>query len=236
MKFIIEVVVTDRFHCSLTTTGGGLQFCVMCNSYGLSERLVNQWCVISKFCQTVWQWGEKPPNCLVRYFVFRHSHDKHEDIMYFLCLYAPNWIFTALHRGWVAWKDFAWGSFKCQRISHVAWRQMLGLRFWYFLILVRSLQPIWIMMTSSNGNIFLVTGPLCGEFTGLGEFPAQRPVTRSFDVFFDLRLNKRLSKQPWGWWFETPSWLLWRHCNIKDTARCNLRVYYIMSCSDLTWI
>ena len=36
-----------------------------------------------------------------------------------------------------------------------------------------------------------------------GEFPAQRPVTRSFDVFFDLRLNKRSSKQEWGWWFET---------------------------------
>ena len=48
-------------------------------------------------------------------------------------------------------------------------------------------------MTSSNGNIFRVTGPLCGEFTGPGEFPAQRPVTRSFDVFFDLRPNKRLS-------------------------------------------
>ena len=52
------------------------------------------------------------------------------------------------------------------------------------------------MMTSSNGNIFRVTGPLCGEFTGPGEFPTQRPVTRSFDVFFDLRLNKRLNKQP----------------------------------------
>ena len=50
------------------------------------------------------------------------------------------------------------------------------------------------MMTSSNGNIFRVTGPLCGEFTGPGEFPTQRPVTRSFDVFFDLRLNKRLNK------------------------------------------
>ena len=62
-----------------------------------------------------------------------------------------------------------------------------------------------LMMTSSNGNIFRVTGPLCGEFTGPGEFPTQRPVTRSFDVFFDLRLNERLSKQPWGWGFETPS-------------------------------
>ena len=46
-----------------------------------------------------------------------------------------------------------------------------------------------------------------------GEFPAQRPVTRSLDIFFDLRLNKRLSKQSWGWWFETLSSPSWRHCN-----------------------
>ena len=68
-------------------------------------------------------------------------------------------------------------------------------------------------MTSSNGSIFFITGSLCGEFTGPGEFPAQRPVTRSFDAFFDLRPNKRLSKQPWGWWFETSSWSLWPQCN-----------------------
>ena len=43
-----------------------------------------------------------------------------------------------------------------------------------------------------------------------GEFPAQRRVTRSFDVFFDLSLNRRLSKQWWGWWFETPSRPIWR--------------------------
>ena len=47
-----------------------------------------------------------------------------------------------------------------------------------------------------------------------GEFPAQRPVTRSFDVFLDLRLNKPLSKQWWGWWFETLSRPLWRHGNV----------------------
>ena len=47
-----------------------------------------------------------------------------------------------------------------------------------------------------------------------GEFPSQRPVTRSFDIFFDLRLNKRLSKQSWGWWFETLSRSLWRHRNV----------------------
>ena len=46
-----------------------------------------------------------------------------------------------------------------------------------------------------------------------GEFTAQSPVTRSFDVFFDRRLNKRLSKQSWSWWFETQSRPLWRHRN-----------------------
>ena len=70
------------------------------------------------------------------------------------------------------------------------------------------------MMTSSNGNIFRVTGHLCGEFTGPRWIPHTRPVTRSFDVFFDLRLNNRLSKQWWGWWFETLSRSLWRHRNV----------------------
>ena len=55
---------------------------------------------------------------------------------------------------------------------------------------------------------------LCaGNSSVTGEFSAKRPVTRSFDVFRDLRLNKWLSKQSGGWWFETPSRPLWRHCN-----------------------
>ena len=65
------------------------------------------------------------------------------------------------------------------------------------------------MMTSSNGNIFRVTGITLVS----GEFPAQRPVTRSFDVFFDLRLDERLSKNSWGWWLETPSRPLLRQSN-----------------------
>ena len=76
-----------------------------------------------------------------------------------------------------------------------------------------SRRPVDIyMMMSANGNIFRLTGHLCEEFTVPGEFPAQRPVTRNFDVFFDLRLNKRLRKQSWGWWFEMLSRPLWRHC------------------------
>ena len=55
---------------------------------------------------------------------------------------------------------------------------------------------------------------ICGGNSPVsGEFPSQRPVTRSFDVFFDMRLNKRLSKQSIRWWFETPSRPLWHHCN-----------------------
>ena len=76
------------------------------------------------------------------------------------------------------------------------------------------------MMTSSNADIFRVTGHLCGEFTG----PAQRPVTRSFGVFFDLRLNKRLSKQSWGWLFETPSRPLWRHRNDSHASTYAFRI------------
>ena len=52
-----------------------------------------------------------------------------------------------------------------------------------------------------------------GNSSVTGEFPAQRPVKWSFDVFLDLRLNKRLSKQSWGWWFDMPSGSSWRHGN-----------------------
>ena len=46
------------------------------------------------------------------------------------------------------------------------------------------------MKTSSNGNIFRVTGHLCGN----SPVTAHRRVTRSFDVFFDLRLNKKVEQ------------------------------------------
>ena len=82
---------------------------------------------------------------------------------------------------------------------------------------VHSASKLWIriyvMMTPSNGNIFCVTGPLCGE-SPVNSPHWQRPVTRSFDVFFDLPPNKWLSKQSRRRWFETPSRSLWRHRNV----------------------
>ena len=68
------------------------------------------------------------------------------------------------------------------------------------------------MMTSLNENIFRVTGLLWGEPPATGGFPSQRPMTWSFDIFFDLRLNKRLNKLVRLRRFETPSRSLWRHC------------------------
>ena len=52
----------------------------------------------------------------------------------------------------------------------------------------------------------------------------QRLVTRSFDGFFEQRLNKRLSKQPWGWWFETQC----RHYNDKSYYLAGIAVEYGM--------
>ena len=80
---------------------------------------------------------------------------------------------------------------------------------------------IWLYQTvdARKEELFftdlLITLRSHGEFIGPGEFPAQRPVKRSYDVYFDLRLNKRLSKQPRGWWLETQSRPLWRQYNVQ---------------------
>ena len=59
-------------------------------------------------------------------------------------------------------------------------------------------------MTSSMETLFALLALGAGNSPVTGEFPSQRPVTQSFDVFFDLRLNERLRKQSWGRLFETP--------------------------------
>ena len=81
------------------------------------------------------------------------------------------------------------------------------------------------IMTSSNGNILRVTGHLCGEFT-----PHKGHWRRALMVFY-LILNKRLSKQRWGWWFETPSRPLWRHCN-----ECSLSCWLLGLINYFAWV
>ena len=80
---------------------------------------------------------------------------------------------------------------------------------------------------------FSVSLAICaGNSPVPGEFPAQRPVTLGLDVFFDLHLNKLLRKQLWGWWFETLSCPLWRHCNEEDLCLIWNTVTFTLT---LTW-
>ena len=68
-----------------------------------------------------------------------------------------------------------------------------------------------------------------------GEFPAQRPVTRSFDVFFDVRLIRRLSKHLRGWWFETLPHPLWRHRNVTINLRSAGNGFLSSDSVGLSW-
>ena len=137
-------------------------------------------------------------------------------------LYEP--MLTSHQRGLLT---FSWGQFKrnCLNITHgtVIWNKSFGKTSLKTIELMgciciiycstSDVVPVYAMMTSSNGNIFRVTGPLCGEFTGHRWIPRTKAVTRSFDVFFDLRLNQQMSKQWRRRWSETPSRRsLWRHC------------------------
>ena len=64
---------------------------------------------------------------------------------------------------------------------------------------------------------FRVTGPLCGEFTGHRRILLTKASSAELWCnFFDLQLNKRLSKQSRRRWLETPSRWLWRHCNERN--------------------
>ena len=108
-----------------------------------------------------------------------------------------------------------WLSFWTHCFTVTLWGVSTGNRW----IANTKYQAIWkvcpchgvIMMTSSILSVLLA---ICAGISPVtGEFPAQRPVTRSFHFFFNLRPNKRLSKQSRGWRFETPSHSLWRQCN-----------------------
>ena len=78
------------------------------------------------------------------------------------------------------------------------------------------------MMTSSNGNIFRVTGHLCAEFTGLRWIPRTKASDAELWCFLWSVPDKRLSKQSWGWWFETQSGSLWRHSNARGSLHCHV--------------
>ena len=82
--------------------------------------------------------------------------------------------------------------------------------FYFYFFWSLELSPWWRHQMETFSALLAICA---GNLPVTGEFPAQRPATQSFDVFFDACLNKRLGKHWWGWWFQTPSRQLWRHCN-----------------------
>ena len=94
-------------------------------------------------------------------------------------------------------------------------------------------------METFSGLLAICAGnspvPICaGNSPVPGEFPTQRPVTRNFDIFFDLCPNKPLSKQWWGWWFETPSYPLLCHCYCRILTHCaSYVIWRYRSCATL---
>ena len=92
------------------------------------------------------------------------------------------------------------------------------------MLIIRSIVDTWWRHQMETFSALLA---ICaGNSPVIGEFTAQRPVTQNFDVFFDPWLNKRLSKQLRGWWFETPSRSLWRHSKMLPT-NC-LRLFQLL--------
>ena len=90
------------------------------------------------------------------------------------------------------------------------YNQTQGCHIWALYIQCYWTQKNQYMMKPPNGTIFCVTGPLWGESTGHRWIPLKG---QWLDVFFDLRLNKRLSKQSRRRGFAMPLRSLWRHCN-----------------------
>ena len=101
-----------------------------------------------------------------------------------------------------------------QRYYSIIMELCINLQFstWVSVCLIGCLTKSWWRHQMETFSTLLA---ICaGNSPVPGEFPTQRPVTWSFDVYFDLRPNKRLSKQSPGWWFETLSCPLWRHRNV----------------------
>ena len=98
-------------------------------------------------------------------------------------------------------------------------------------LLIREWHTWWRHQIETSSALLAICA---GNSPVPGEFPTQRPVTRSFNVFFDLCLNKRLSKQSWGWWLETIWRPLWHHCNENLTYEKSKLVRVTAWCHQAT--
>ena len=139
-----------------------------------------------------------------------------------MCLGIQTWLMPSMLIVLTSYAEIFWKKFRHNMFLHAVfyWN---GTRSWNPCLLeakdlhiaeINAMTADELYKKSHQMETFSTLLAICaGNSPVPGEFPAQRPVTRSFDVFVDLRLNKRLSKQSWGWWFETLSRPLWRQGN-----------------------
>ena len=130
------------------------------------------------------------------------------------------------------------GSYWCYYPSTLSWSKVTEIDWevfgWIYCTRMREYHLVTPVMTwwRHEMETFSALLAICaGNSPVTGEFHTQRPVKRGFDVSFDLRLIKRLSKQWWGWWFKTSSRPLWRHCNEHQVTR--LIVLCMGSCREI---
>ena len=137
----------------------------------------------------------------------------------------------SFHQIWIASKYLLWN----EHLDHNYTSHITQIRGWKLLLMPQHNIPLKGAINSkpcrvenSGGNssswwrhqmekISALLAFCAGNSPVTGEFPPQRPVTRSFDIFFEIRMNKQLSKQSRRWWFETSSRSLWRHCDVSTT-------------------
>ena len=95
-------------------------------------------------------------------------------------------------------------AYSGKSIIHIHQRCFIG---------TKSILRIHLWWRHERKTFYALPGLCEGNPLVIGGFPSQRSERRSFDVFFELLLNKRFSKQSRCRWFETSSRPLWRYCN-----------------------
>ena len=151
------------------------------------------------------QWSKPDGYVKISQCITTTKHSKAKSVCIFLGIYCTRvgainsnlLISWYLHQTRVIIRRLWCGGFNvCYQLR----LYVLGISWWRHLMEAKS-----ALLVLCAGNLPVTSG-----------FLSQRPVRRSFDAFFELHLNKRLSKQSWGWWFETPMCSSWRNCNVTN--------------------
>ena len=160
-----------------------VQYCFL--SWGqISQTMLHT--VPNDVCCTLWTLMNTTPQTYARTYLHACTH--------IMNLYSYS--ISTLHKHTKIWSTI---TYCCSSHTHT-------------IIVLRVSLYVLITWWRHQMETFSASLAICaGNSPVPGEFPTQRPVTRSFDVYFDLRPNKRLSKQSWGCWIETPYRPLWRH-------------------------